>query len=173
MLRREDTVLVVVDVQEGFRKVIPDFDSVASNVAKVVSGARTLGIPSVVTEQYPRGLGTTVSEVEVDREAVLEKTVFAASRAEGFDLGGRSQALVCGIEAHICVHQTAMDLLARGHEVHILTDAVSSRDPKNTAVAIERATNAGAVPTTTEMALFELCERAGTPEFKEVQRLIK
>ena len=173
MLRRADAALVVVDVQEAFRKVIPDFDELAAKVATLVAGTRILGVPSVVTEQYPRGLGATVPEAGIDGGPVLEKTVFAASRADGFDLEGRTQAMVCGIEAHVCVHQTVEDLLARGVEVHLLTDAVSSRDPHNKAVALERAQQAGAIPTTTEMALLELCERAGTPEFKEVQRLIK
>jgi nicotinamidase-related amidase len=173
MLRREDSVLVVVDVQEAFRKVIADFEDVARKSATLVEGARILGVPTIVTEQYPKGLGATVDEVGLDGQPVLEKTVFAASRADGFDLGGRSQAIVCGIEAHVCVHQTVEDLVGKGVEVHLVADAVSSRDPGNKAVALERAARAGAVPTTTEMALLELCGEAGTPEFKEVQGLIK
>jgi nicotinamidase-related amidase len=173
MLRREDTALVVVDVQEAFRKVIADFEEIASKTATLVEGARVLGVPILVTEQYPKGLGQTVSEVGLNGEPVLEKTVFPASQADGFDLDGRTQVMVCGIEAHVCVHQTTEDLLAQGIEVHVLTDAVSSRDPNNKAIAIERATRAGAVPSTTEMALLELCGEAGTPEFKQIQRLIK
>ncbi|CAA9525123.1 MAG: Isochorismatase [uncultured Solirubrobacteraceae bacterium] len=173
MLRRDDAALVVVDVQEAFRKVIPDFDEIAAKTATLVEGARILGVPTIVTEQYPKGLGTTVSEAGIDGHPVLEKTVFAASQADGFDLQGRTQVMVCGIEAHVCVHQTVEDLSSKGVEVHLLTDAVSSRDPHNKQIAIERAKQAGAIPTTTEMALLELCQRAGTPEFKEVQRLIK
>ncbi len=173
MLRREDSVLVVVDVQEAFRKVIGDFEDVARKTGTLVEGARILGVPAIVTEQYPKGLGHTVEEVGLDGEPVLEKTVFAASCADGFDLGGRGQAVVCGIEAHVCVHQTVEDLAAKGVEVHLVADAVASRDPANKAVALERAERAGAVPTTVEMALLELCGRAGTDEFKAVQRLIK
>jgi nicotinamidase-related amidase len=173
MLRREDTVLVVVDVQEAFRKVIADFEDVARRTATLVQGARILGIKTIVTEQYPKGLGRTVDEVGLDGEPVLEKTVFAASRAKGFEVDVTQQALVCGIEAHVCVHQTVEDLTARGVEVHLVTDAVASRDPANKEVALQRAVRVGAVPTTTEMALLELCGRAGTDEFKEVQRLIK
>src|SRR5688572_28463728 len=99
MLRREDTVLVVVDVQEAFRKVIGDFEAVAKKTATLVEGARILGVPAIVTEQYPQGLGHTVHEVGLKGEPVLEKTVFAASCADGFDLEGRTQAVVCGIEA--------------------------------------------------------------------------
>ena len=173
MLSRDRTALVVVDVQEGFRKAIPDFEHVARKTATLVEGARILGVPAVVTEQYPKGLGHTADEVGLDGERVIEKTVFAASCADGFDLDGRDQVVVCGIEAHVCVHQTVEDLAAKGMEVHVCADAVSSRDPANKVVALERAERAGAVPTTVEMALLELCGRAGTDEFKAVQRLIK
>jgi nicotinamidase-related amidase len=173
MLRREDSVLVVVDVQEAFRKVIGDFDHVARKAATLVEGARILGVPAVVTEQYPQGLGHTVDEIGLNGEPVLEKVVFAASQADGFDLDGRSQALVCGIEAHVCVHQTVGDLRERGVEVHVCADAISSRDPENKRLALERAASEGATITSVEMALLELCGRAGTDEFKAVQRLIK
>jgi nicotinamidase-related amidase len=173
MLRREDTAVVVVDVQEGFRKAVGDFEEVARRAGTLVEGARILGVPVIASEQYPKGLGSTAPEVGLNGERVVEKTVFAASCADGFDLGGRSQAVACGIEAHICVHQTVEDLRAKGVEVHVVTDAVASRDPRNKAVALERAERAGAVPTTVEMALFELCGRAGTEEFKRVQGLIK
>ena len=173
MLDRSRTALVVVDVQEAFRKAIPDFDDVARKTATLVEGARVLGVPAIVTEQYPKGLGNTVEEIGLNGETVIEKTVFAASCADGFDLGDRDQVLVCGIEAHVCVHQTVEDLAARGVEVHVCADAVSSRDPANKVVALERAARAGAVPTTVEMALLELCGRAGTDEFKAIQGLIK
>jgi nicotinamidase-related amidase len=173
MLERDRTALVVVDVQEAFRKAVPQFEDVARRTASLLEGARILGVPAIVTEQYPKGLGRTVDEVGLNGEPVLEKTVFAASRAEGFDLEGRDQVLVCGIEAHVCVHQTVEDLRATGVEVHVCADAVASRDPANKAIALERAERAGAVPTTVEMALFELCGRAGTDEFKAVQRLVK
>jgi len=172
MLRRDDTTLVVVDVQEAFRKAVPDFEPVAQRTRTLVEGARILGLPVIVTEQYPRGLGRTVDEVGLDGEQPLEKTVFAASRADGFELT-TGQALVCGIEAHVCVHQTIEDLRARGVDVHVAADAVASRDDANKAIALRRAERAGAVPTSTEMALLELCGRAGTPEFKEVQALIR
>ena len=167
--------LVVVDVQEAFRKAVPDFDDVAKAAATLVRGADALGVPVLVTEQYPRGLGDTAPEVAEHLPAgvePLEKVVFAASEAEGFDLGGRDQALVCGIEAHVCVNQTALDLLERGVEVHVAKDAVSSRFEGNKEVGLEKMERAGAVVTSVETALFELLGRAGTDEFKEVQRLV-
>ena len=173
MLHRDRAALVVVDVQEAFRKAMGDFEAVANASGTLVRGARILGVPVVVTEQYPKGLGTTVPEVALDGEEIHEKTVFAASRADGFDLAGREQALVCGIEAHVCVHQTVADLLAKGVEVHLVVDAIGSRDPANKEVAVQRARAEGATLTTVEMALLELVERAGTEEFKQVQELIK
>ena len=173
MLDRHRTALLVVDMQEGFRPVIDGFEDVAASAGKLVEGARVLGLPVIVTEQYPKGLGAKVPEVGLDGETVLEKTVFAAPRAEGFDLGGRDQVLVCGIETHICVHQSVAALREQGVEVQVAADAVSSRTPQNKALGLERAVEAGAKVTSVEMALFELLGEAGSDEFKEIQRLIK
>jgi nicotinamidase-related amidase len=126
----------------------------------------------VVSEQYPKGLGATAPEVGLDDEPRLEKTVFSAVRADGFDLHGRSQALVCGIETHVCVSQTVHDLLADGVEVHVPADAVGSRHDLDHERGLERMERSGAVVSSVEAALFELLERAGTPEFKAVQKLI-
>jgi nicotinamidase-related amidase len=172
LLERDRTALVVIDVQEAFRPYHV-FARVAAQGAKLVEAARVLGIPIVVTEQYPKGLGSTVAEIGVDGEPRVEKTVFSAVRAAGFDLRGRDQALVCGIEAHVCVSQTVHDLLAGGVDVHVPADAVGSRNDLDCERALPRLERAGAVVTTVEAALLELCERAGTPEFKEVQALIK
>lgn len=167
--------LVVVDVQEAFRKVIPDFDGVARATATMVSGAEATGIPLIVTEQYPQGLGSTVAEVAErfpEGTEPVSKVVFSAPEAEGFDLEGRDQAVVCGIEAHVCVNQTVLDLLDRGLEVHVVQDAVASRTEENRLVGLQKAERAGAMITTVEMALFELVGRAGTDEFKQVQTLV-
>lgn len=168
--------LIVVDVQEGFRKAIPGFDGIAASTAALVRGAAELGVPVIVTEQYPKGLGSTVPEVaEHLPEGVdpLPKTVFSAAAADGFDLGGRDQAVVCGIEAHVCVNQTVLDLLDRGYEVHVAADATSSRAPTNKALALERMAAAGAHVTSSEMALFEMLEVAGSPEFKAISKLVR
>lgn len=173
VLRRDRAALLVIDMQEGFRKAIVGFETVARRAEILARGARAIGLPAILTEQYPRGLGTTVASIaELIDGPALEKTVFSAARAEGFELGGRDQVLLCGIEAHVCVAQSALDLLARGVEVHIAADAVASRDPADRDTALRRLEAAGAVITSTEAALFELLEAAGTPEFKEVQRLL-
>jgi nicotinamidase-related amidase len=171
LLQRDRTALVIVDVQEGFRPY-EAFDGVAAACGRLVEGARILDVPIVATEQYPKGLGATAPEVGLDGEQRIEKTVFSAVRADGFDLDDRTQALVCGIEAHVCVSQTVHDLLDRGIEVHVPADAVGSRKPVDYERALPRLEKAGAVVTTVEAALLELCERAGTPEFKAVQKVI-
>lgn len=174
-LDRERTTLVVVDVQEGFRSAIPGFERIARAAGTLVQGAEALGVPIVITEQYPKGLGGTALEVAQrlpEGTNPIEKVCFSATEADGFDLGGRDQALVCGIEAHVCVNQTALDLLASGTEVQVAEDAVGSRFPENKRVGLRKIERAGAVLTSVETALFELLGRAGTDEFKRVQRLI-
>jgi nicotinamidase-related amidase len=171
LLARSRTALIVVDVQEGFRPY-PAFASVARSCAKLLEAARILDVPRIVSEQYPKGLGHTAPEVGLTDERPLEKTVFSAPRADGFTLDGRDQAIVCGIETHVCVSQTVHDLLARGIEVHVPADAVGSRHDIDHERGLERMARAGAVVGTVEASLFELLERAGTPEFKAVQKLI-
>jgi nicotinamidase-related amidase len=174
VLDRERTALVVIDLQEAFRTAVGEFDTVAANAAVLAQGARTLDLPVVVTEQYPQGLGETVPELAEHLDGVERhpKTVFSACRADGFDLQGREQALVCGIEAHVCVEQTVQDLLDRDVEVHVAADAVTSRTALNRRLGLEKMERSGAWLTSTEMALFELLGEAGTPEFKTIQKLV-
>jgi nicotinamidase-related amidase len=167
--------LVVVDVQEGFRKALPDFERVAEATATLIEGAEAIGIPVVITEQYPKGLGETAPEVAEhlpDGVEPIEKLCFSATEADGFDLGGRDQALVAGIETHVCVSQTVLDLLGSGTEVHVAEDAVGSRTEENKRVGLHKMERAGAVVTSVETALFELLGGAGTEQFKRVQKLI-
>jgi len=192
LLERDRTALVVVDVQEGFRPY-ESFAGVANAAAKLVQAARILELPMIVSEQYPKGLGHTAPEVGIEatpgaaddgaandgapgdsatRRPIIEKSVFSAARADGFDLQGRTQAVVCGIETHVCVSQTVHDLLAQGIEVHVPADAVGSRHQIDYERGLERLQRAGAEVSTVEAVLFELLERAGTPEFKAVQKLI-
>lgn len=173
-LDRARTALVVIDVQEAFAKAVEGFDEIAAQTAILAQGAQVLGLPVLVTEQYPRGLGDTVPKV---REALGEtpriaKTVFSAARAEGFDLAGRDQALVCGIETHVCVNQTVHDLLAGGVEVHVAVDAVGSRTAANRELGLRKMEESGAILTSVETALFELLGAAGTDEFKTIQKLV-
>ncbi len=174
-LDRERTALVVVDVQEGFRRAIPDFERVAKATATLIEGAEAVGIPIIVSEQYPKGLGETAPEVAKhlpEGAQPLEKVVFSAAEADGFDLAGRDQALVCGIETHVCVNQTVLDLLADGTEVQVAEEAVGSRTEENKRIGLHKMEQAGATLTSVETALFELLGRAGTDEFKTVQKLI-
>jgi nicotinamidase-related amidase len=171
----ERAALVVIDIQEGFRKAVPDFERVAKAIATLVEGAKAIGIPIVISEQYPKGLGETAPEVAEHLPAgtePLEKLAFSTAQAEGFDLDGRDQALVCGIETHVCVNQTVLDLLGGGIEVQVAEDAVGSRFEENKRVGLQKMERAGAVMTSVETALFELLGRAGTDEFKRVQNLI-
>jgi nicotinamidase-related amidase len=176
-LDRDRTALVVVDVQEAFRKALPDtFDAIAASVAKLVQGAEAMGVPIVVTEQYPQGLGHTVAEVAgllPQGIEPIEKVRFSAAEADGFDLDGRDQALVCGIETHVCVNQTVLDLLDEGVEVHVAGDAVGSRTDANRELGLHKAERAGAVLTSVETALFELLRGSDAAEFKQVQALVK
>ena len=168
--------LVVIDVQEAFRKALPDsFDGVTSAAATLIEGAKAIGVPIRVTEQYSKGLGHTVPEVAEhlpEEVQPLEKMCFYAARADGFDLGGRDQALVCGIETHVCVNQSVLDMLDERVEVHVAQDAVGSRSAENKDLGLQKMERAGAVLTSVETALFELLGRAGTDEFKQVQKLI-
>jgi nicotinamidase-related amidase len=172
---RRSTALVVIDVQDGFRSY-DTFAQTAAACGRLVEGARILDVPVLATEQYPKGLKHTAAEVglsaEDDGTTIVEKSVFSAVRAEGFNLAGRNQVLICGIEAHVCVAQTTLDLLDRGVSVQVVTDAVGSRHAHDREVGLQRLDRAGATLTTVEAALLELCERAGTPEFKAVQKVI-
>jgi nicotinamidase-related amidase len=175
-LDRERAALVVVDVQEAFRPALPDFEGVAKAVGKLVQGADAMEVPIVVTEQYPQGLGSTAPEVVEhlpEGTEPIEKVCFSAAEAEGFDLGGRDQALVCGIETHVCVNQTVLDLLDQGVEVHVVGDAVGSRTDQNRELGLHKAEQAGAVLTSVETALFELLRGSDAAEFKQVQALVK
>ncbi len=179
-LQREKTALVVVDMQEGFRPVLPEFEPVANRIATMVKGVRVMGVPVILTEQYPRGLGHTAPEIlnALDGEpTTVEKVCFGSCGAPGFlqalirhDV---RQVVLCGIEAHICVTQTALELIERDFDVFVMVDGIATRLAENKPVAIERMTRAGVIVTSLEMALFELLGAAGTPEFKAVQALIK
>ena len=172
--------LAVIDVQEAFRQHIRDFSEVAARCALVAHAARLLGVPVVVTEQYPKGLGRTAAEVAAvlpEGFEPVEKTAFSSCGAQTFvsrlEEAGARQILLCGIEAHVCVNQTAHDLLARGYQVHVLTDCVSSRAEQNRRVGLDKMFRSGALPSSTELALFELMRDARHEQFKAIQKLIK
>lgn len=177
-LSADNSVLVVVDVQERFRDVINEWEETVENVVKVVEGCRVLGVPILHTEQYPKGLGKTVNELRqaLDGEPV-EKVHFSCMGDPGFrqKIGsfGKKHVILCGIEAHVCVLQTALDLMDDGHVVHVVVDAVSSRKESDKKTAVRRMLNEGAAPETVEMVLFQLLKKGGTEEFKKISKIVK
>ncbi len=176
---RKRICLLVVDLQESLRRAVAEADRTVENCARLAAGARILGVPALVTTQYAARLGATVPQVAeaLGEFEPLDKMTFSCCGAPGF-LGrlaglGRDTLVVCGVEAHVCVLQTALDLLGHGYRVHVVADAVASRAPENRVLALERMRAAGAVVSSTEMVLFELLREAGTPEFRAVQALVK
>jgi len=172
--------MAVIDVQEAFRSSIPDFAEIADNISIAVRGCQILSIPVLVTEQYPKGLGRTAEEIRLalpdDREPI-EKTAFSSCGAGTFveelrKLGAK-QIVLCGIETHVCVNQTAHELLSEGFEVHLLTDCVASRFEYDKAAGLAKMKSSGVVPSSIEMMLFELMRDAKHEKFKEIQQLIR
>ncbi len=172
--------LVIIDMQEAFRSKISDFAETSARIALVAHAAQLLNLPIIVTEQYPRGLGQTANEIRAvlpPRLEAIEKTAFSSCGAQSFlnelERTRVSQVIVCGIEAHICVNQTTHDLLSRGLSVHLLTDCITARSAGNRQIALAKMQMSGAVPSSTEMALFELLRDAKHEQFKAIQNLIK
>jgi len=179
MLTLENTILVVVDVQGKLAQLMHEKERFFDNLQKIINGVHVLHIPIIVTEQLPEKLGPTIPELArlLSDVQPIRKISFSCSGSEAFmkalEASGRQQVLLTGMETHVCVYQTAMDLLQSGYEVHVVTDAVASRAAENKLVGLERIKAAGAVPTSTEMALFELLRVAEGPPFKEIIRIVK
>ncbi len=176
----DNSVLVVVDVQEAFRKAIPDFAEVVSRISIAIRGFQVLGRPIVVTEQYPKGLGRTAEELLLsmpDDASFIEKSTFSAYQAQAFveelDKFQANQVVLCGVETHVCVNQTAHDFLAAGYQVHLLTDCVASRYQHDREAGLKKMFASGVVPSSMETALFEMMRDSRHEKFKDVQALIK
>jgi nicotinamidase-related amidase len=172
--------LIIIDMQESFRAAIGDFAATAARIATIAQGAQLLNVPIILTEQYPRGLGHTAEEIKSVlplAQVIIEKTAFSSCGARAFETElertGAKQLLVCGIEAHICVNQTTHDLLALGFQVHLLNDCITARTPENKTLALAKMQGSGALPSSIEMALFELLRDARHEQFKAIQKLIK
>jgi nicotinamidase-related amidase len=176
---RTKAALVVIDIQERLLPSIFEGDRVVRNTVRLIKGARVLGIPVLVTEQYKKGLGATTAAIaaEIADLPMMEKVAFSACGAVGFEKALKrkkiSDVILCGIEAHVCVSQTCLDLLDKGYRVFLVVDAMSSRTTENHFIAIERMRDAGGVVVSTEMVLFELLEEAGTEKFKQILALVK
>ncbi len=179
LLTAQNSLLLIIDVQEKFREHIHNFQETMHNIVVMAEGAKLLDVPVFVTEQYPQGLGKTVREIAevVQLAQEFEKTAFSCCQdskfIEALKNTGRKQIVVCGIETHVCVNQTVLDLLNLDYQVHVVVDAVSSRNPENKNRGLQKMQTAGALMSSAEMSLLELVGDSGKPVFKSVQRLIK
>lgn len=177
LLTRETSRLLIVDVQQKLVPHISVAESLIDNCRKLIRGSQVLDVPCTVTEQYPKGLGQTVDEIsELIDDGPLEKVRFSCG--EVLDWGTtpqgdeRFQIVVAGIEAHVCVQQTVLDLIAAGLRVSVAADAVASQRKFDWQTALSRMADSGATITTTEAILFEWCAVAGTPEFQQISRIV-
>jgi isochorismate hydrolase len=177
MLKREETVLAVIDIQGNLYLAMDDREFLLANTIKLIQGIRILEIPIILTEQVK--IGPTIADLSFlmpDVEPLIKNSFsccgdprFMAALAAT----GKRQVLICGIEAHVCAYQTSMDLMAAGYEVHLAADAVSSRTARNREIGIQKLLNSGAILTSTEMALFELLKTATDPRARDIFRIIK
>ena len=178
LLGRHDSRLLIVDVQQRLLAHIPVAGTLVANCRKLIRAAQILGIPVSATEQYPKGLGPTAPELSELLGEIPEKLRFSCSECLGWPPAaeapdGRHKVVVAGIESHVCVLQTVLDLMAIGYRVYVPADAVASRKKFDWKMALHRLQVSGAVVTSTEAVLFEWCEVAGTPEFKQISALVK
>jgi len=179
LLKPETTALLVIDIQERIIPVINNHQSVIDNTVKLIKGFNILGLPIFFTEQYPKGLGPTIKTISDELKEIkpFEKMTFSCSGAVNLiqELKSKNliQIVVCGIEAHVCVLQTVLDLIENGFQINLAADAVSSRKEIDYKIALERMQQRGAEITTAESILFELLNVCGTPQFKEISRIVK
>ncbi len=172
--------LLLIDVQERLLPVMAEANSVLRYSHILLKAAAELLLPISISEQYPKGLGKTIDGLHKDNAAVFEKTAFSCWRDEALRThlislheGGRPQVVIAGIEAHVCVLQTAIDLSQAGFAVYVVADAVSSRSSASVSLAFDRLRGSGVAIVNTEMVVFEWLQKAGTPQFKTLSALIK
>lgn len=179
LIQSEKSLLLVIDVQERLTPAIFDAPRLTANIIKLLKAAKLLEVPCLGTEQYPKGLGKTLDEVAVliPADSMIEKIYFSAMGEPGFaerlEATGRKQIVVVGMEAHICVLQTTMELRDAGYEVFAVDDGMGSRVRANTDLAIDRMRPAGVEVVSTEMVVFEWARRANRDCFKQLSALIK
>jgi nicotinamidase-related amidase len=177
LMSADDTGLLVVDVQGKLITMVPGYRRIVWNIRRLIDGAKVLGVPTSATEQYPQGLGPTMPELAAKLGPIPAKIAFSSGECgdvfREWNKRGVQKVLICGIEAHVCVQQTAFDLMAHGFRVYLAVDAVGARFDVDRDTALRRMESAGATLTTTESALFEWCVRAGTPAFKQISALVK
>lgn len=180
ILEKNTTALAVIDIQERLIKAMNEevLGKVTANTARLIKGANVLGLKTLCTQQYTKGLGATIPELkELLKDEHIEKTDFSCCGEQSFvdalKNSGVKNVVLCGMETHVCVLQTALDLLNAGFGVHVAADAVCSRSKFNWHTGLNFMSKAGAVVTVTETVLFQLVKRAGTPEFKEISNIVK
>jgi nicotinamidase-related amidase len=178
MLKRDNAILVFIDVQGRLSELVAKHEQLFANLRRLLEGMNALDVPVIVTEQIPEKLGPTRDEFqELIKGPVIAKSSFGCCEEPAFfqtlETSGRKQVILCGIETHVCVYQTAIQLMATGHKVYIVSDAVSSRDPANKKLALRRMENEGIRLTGTEMVLFELLGDAKDPSFKSILNIVK
>ncbi|MHC4266051.1 MAG: hydrolase [Planctomycetota bacterium] len=179
MLDINKACLAVIDVQGKLAQLMHEKDQLFSNIQILIKGCKILGVPIIWTQQVPKALGETIpsiAELLTDIEPI-NKASFSCFGEENFvralEAVNRKQVMLCGIETHICIYQTALDLLQQDYHVEIVTDAVSSRTLHNKHIALQKVQSKGAQITTTEMAIFELTKTAVHPQFKQIAKLVK
>ena len=172
-------VLVVVDIQEKFRDLIHGMDQVLAGSSRLVRFCQAMDIPIVVTEHYPRGLGVTLSEIRglISPFKCIEKIHFSCAGNQEFNdtlkkIGG-DQVILCGIETHVCIYQTAFDLMGQGKQVAVAVDAVSSCSPSDREIGLNHMCEIGVQSMSVQMIMFEILKKAGTDQFKKVAPLLK
>ena len=178
ILKRENTSLLIVDIQERILKVMRNHEALINGTIKLIKGVKVLDIPIFYTEQYPKGLGKTVDVIQKELIGdAIQKLSFSCSGPANLFQELRTknikQVVVCGIESHVCVQQTVLDLLTNGFQVNVPINAVSSRFKVDYKTALKRMDKNGAEITSTESVLFELLQVCGTPEFKQISSLVK
>jgi nicotinamidase-related amidase len=177
LMSRDDAGLLVVDVQGKLVTMIPEHRRLIWNIRRLIDGAKILGLPIAATEQYPQGLGPTTPELASLLGQIPAKLAFSCGACgevfQEFERRGVHRLLVVGIETHVCVAQTVFDVLATGWRVYVAVDAVGARHAIDHETALRRMESSGATLTTTEAALFEWCQAAGTPEFKQISQLVR
>jgi nicotinamidase-related amidase len=169
------SLLCVVDIQERLIPAIPTGPQVVAMAGRLADAAALLGVRSLLTEQYPQGLGPTPPDLAAKLPPAVAKMAFSCCGCEAFTAALANDiesALLCGLETHVCIQQTALDLLARGLTVFIAVDAVGSRHPLDHEIALRRLEASGAILTTTEAVLFEWCGSADHPQFQAVRKLV-
>lgn len=177
-IEADKAVLMIIDLQEKLLKAMKDKDKVIKNTNLLLATSHEAGIPVIVTEQYPRGLGSTVDEIKnnLHEYEYMEKTSFSAwvdEMKQIMNKLGRKTVILTGSETHVCVFQTARDLVESGYDVHLVKDAVCSRFDENYENGIDLMKEAGAVITNAETVVFDILQKAGTPQFKVISPLLK